>query len=268
MSYSVNESLVRLEENLKKLETARTQVEKTVKSHKELRDVVDKYVKGLNSYEDQLKEIHKLLSDGGEEIGKTGTEIIAKMSLFFDNTVKTFADTSEKILKDFQAESQDLTDSVTVLKGITNHLEMTLSEILELSGGTSAQLDTFQSQLDSANTKTQSHLFGLSNKLAALSQQFDSLKTQLDSANATTQSKLGGLSDKLDSLSQQLTHTDSSLRSLVAGVSEGLSFLSDDVKARDEQWQADFVQLKKTATFNKVVLILGGIFIILFFILR
>src|SRR5574344_1903614 len=97
MPYDINTSLERLEQSLKDIESAKKQVEKTVKTSNELQGVVAGYVSSLDSLltnvKDWVKEISSFQGSNNTRIEKS----IVNIQKSCDNVIEEFTKSTDKV---------------------------------------------------------------------------------------------------------------------------------------------------------------------------
>src|SRR5574344_2880205 len=99
MPYDINTSLERLEQSLKDIESAKKQVEKTVKTSNELQGVVAGYVSSLDSLLTNVKDwVKEISSFQGSNI--TGIEkSIVNIEKSCDNVLEEFTKATDKVVQ-------------------------------------------------------------------------------------------------------------------------------------------------------------------------
>lgn len=131
MPNDINSALIRLEENLAKVNSAREQVEQTVKSGQQVQDAISKYAASLNSYIEDVRNFVQLLQ--GKSIDMD--EAIKKFKNEASDSLKLFADENTKLgerVNTLIALKESLSKATTDVSSIKDSLN-TLTERYEVS---------------------------------------------------------------------------------------------------------------------------------------
>ena len=143
MPYDINAALERLEKNLQDLDSARNQVEKTVKASTDLQSVVGEYVSsvknlcvGLQAWEASLRAQGESLSRDYEaaiaRVNSTCTEIINSFGTVVKQTSTDFKNNTGSIVEKFTEQNRILTERVQDLNALKEDIKKATTEIQEI----------------------------------------------------------------------------------------------------------------------------------------
>lgn len=104
----INKTLSELESNLRNIESARKQVENTVKAYDELKDSTSSYVKSLSSVNTRLTDLMKLIEND------------------YSNKLETFEKDRMTIIDSCQKAIDNVNDTT---KSIQNTIDTTINDI-------------------------------------------------------------------------------------------------------------------------------------------
>ncbi len=269
MAYDINNALERLEENLKNLDSARNQVEKTIGASNKLLGIVKEYVDSLNL-------IHTNLANWNNDLGNKESDISSQVQNSLSNlmsscetieqkfksatekTAQEFKSGTENTLKFFKEQNGILTERVTKLKTFQEELQSSMEKIdaiknminsiaeeLKVSQqGQDEVLSSIDSRLNRLQTALEDYEVNITRQISTSEQ---NLKNELQDISSI----LSGISTKLDQI-QELT---SSTKSTCSNIN---SFLAE-MKNAAEGWHKEEVN---AVTINRWILVIGILILI------
>lgn len=101
MTYDINATLERLEQNLKQLDSARKQVETTVQASEGLQNAVAGYVASINSLVKEIKEWEKQLEGAQVRISEEVQKSVGEMTSACENITSSFTSSVDASLQEF-----------------------------------------------------------------------------------------------------------------------------------------------------------------------
>ena len=140
MAYDINAALQRLEQNLKDLSSARTQVENTIKASSDLQKVVSEYVtavellcKRLKQWDVDLGGREKSLSETIEEcvslLRLSSEQIVSFFKSSVEETTTVFNEKVDSEITRFAVQNNKLADSVLELNTLRDVIKKATDEI-------------------------------------------------------------------------------------------------------------------------------------------
>lgn len=241
MAYDINAALEKLEQNLKNLESARSQVESTVKSSAELQKVVGDYVTsvktlclGLQSWEADLRARGTSLSTEFESaishLSSTCTEIINTLNTNVGKTTNDFKTKTDGSITKFVEQNKKLSEKVLELNTLREEIKKAIDEIKPIKESlTQLSKDLKDSQkeqdivLDDIKQKVtdipvtiKGYTDAITEKLETINQ---GLKTILDGTNT----KIDLLNEKADNLKNATAQLQSIIQSSSESVTNAIS---------------------------------------------
>ena len=236
MEERINKALAQLEKDLQEINSARDQVESTVKASTELQKVVSEYVSsvqalcvGLKAWESELRAREGAISheyeDAISRVNSTCTEIINSFSTVVKQTSTDFKDKTGSIVEKFTEQNRILTERVQDLNALKEDIKKATSEIQEIKESLSqiskdlkesqesqdAVLDDIKLKIDAIPTAISTTAGGINDKLSFLQDKADSISSLLSQVNS--------LGLEIKSISQQIQSTlQSSTESLISSI--------------------------------------------------
>ena len=146
MEDRINQALMQLEKDLQSINTAREQVESTVKASTELQKVVGEYVSsvkklciGLKSWEDDLSSREGALSEEFEravsQINSSCTAVITTFSSSVDKSINEFKSKSDSTIEKFASQNAILTERVQELNKLRDEIKTATVEMQSIKEG-------------------------------------------------------------------------------------------------------------------------------------
>lgn len=177
MAHDINKALETLEQNLKDLESARLQVEKTIKASGDLQSTVKEYASAV-------KALCVSLGQMGSDWDNRGKAILDSFENRIKALAKEFSDETQKKVKEFDDQNKALSSSVEKLSGITT----------ELSG--------IKQSLENKLDNLKAEINALANTVSSLS---ESIKSKIDDKHDSILKNLGPIEKKADSVLSRIS---------------------------------------------------------------
>ena len=260
MAYDINNALERLEENLKNLDSARKQVETTVKASNELLDVVSKYVSSVKELCGRLKVWEDDMRTRGTELGSeveqailsinsSCTEIITSFSSKVDGATSAFESGTKGTLDKFVEQNDKLSERVKELnsfKSVIENATKQIDAVKESLEQISKDLKQSQEGQDIMLEDIKQIVSGLpdtiQNGLGSVLQAISDLRKTLGDILGQMNGKIDTINGKTDVLAANITATKNDLTTMVKDTKD------------------EIIQSSKS---NRIVLIVGIIIIVL-----
>ena len=258
MEDRINQALAQLEKDLQEINSARNQVESTVKASAELQKVVREYVSsvkalcvGLQAWESELRTREGRLSHEYEEaisrVNSTCNEIRNSFGAEVEKTSTEFKNKTNPIVEKFTEQIGKLEKHVQDLNSLRDEIKKTTGEIESVKGTLtqiSKDLKESQESQDAVLNDLKQKSDGIIGKADDIAAKIDSLQGKADGIAAkidSLQGKADGIAAKIDSLhgkADGITAKIDSLHGKADNISSQLSqvdSMSHEIKTACEQ---------------------------------
>lgn len=260
MAYDINNALERLEENLKNLDSARKQVETTVKASNELLDVVSKYVSSVKELCGRLKVWEDDMRTRGTEFGNeveqaiscinnSCTEIITSFSTKADGATSAFESGTKGTLDKFDEQNNKLSEKVkeldsfkSVIEIATKQIDAVKESLEQISKELKQSQDGQDEMLEDIKKIVSSLPDTIQNGLGSVLQAITDFRKTLGVILSQMNGKIDTINGKADTLATNIIATKTDLTKMVKDTKEEITTSS------------------KT---NRIILIVGIIIIVL-----
>ncbi len=199
MTHDINSALERLEKNLKDIDSARIQVEKTVSSSNQLQKIANEYISSVKSFYIEVqnweKESQRVQALKSSEVNKSFTKledsckkIISSFYSNFDNFATTFKEKTNETIEKFASQNQILTDRTKELEKFREALNNNISEVLNIKNSlakTSKELQESQQRQDNVLDDIRKRIISTSSDLKSESKNIIE-KTHQDKEDTTS----------------------------------------------------------------------------------
>lgn len=281
MEDRINKALGQLEKDLQKINSARSQVESTVKASAELQKVVSDYVSsvqalcvGLQAWESELRAREGTVSheyeDAISRVNSTCTEIINSFSTVVKQISTDFEDKAGSIVEMFTEQNKILTERVQDLNALKEDVKKATTEIQEIKASLS-QISQDLMCLKKAKIleDIKQNVLGLKETVTTvaskLSQEISHAKQDLLDTQNLTNSKIDSVSAKADTLATNIANLttlcqniDHSISSSIKDLNTSIEKIKDDITNVISETKEE---IKKTGTVNRWIIIVGFIMI-------
>lgn len=279
MPYDINTSLERLEQSLKDIESAKKQVENTVKTSNELQGVVAGYVSSLDSLLTNVKDwVKEISSFQGSNI--TGIEkSIVNVQNSCDKVIEKFTNSTDKVsdnlkhkteeeLSKFEGANTKLTSQVDKLAKLDEHLKSATSAIDSVKDKLSEVLKELK---DSQKTQDES-LEALGKGQEKLITKSDEIKTscnEISKSLDSVSSKIGGITNVVNDSKKEILEIKRNIDTCKYLIRSDISKLDEKVKTLSTQLDATTKALLKSSNVNRWIEIVGIVLLaVLFFVIK
>ena len=270
MEDRINQALMQLEKDLQSINTAREQVESTVKASTELQKVVGEYVSsvkklciGLKSWEDDLSSRGAALSGEFEravsQINTSCTAVITNFNSSVEKTINEFKSKSEGTIKEFADQNAILTERVLELNKLRDEIKTATAEIQSIKESLAQISKDLKESQDGQDAvlnhikQTVSEIPGIINNNA------NSVIERIESMNQGLSADIASLQGKADNLNSEL----SLVKSLCHDIKSATDRLNSNLQSSKESLLSEIVRSKeetlKSANINRWLIVVGVI---------
>ena len=279
MPYDINTSLERLEQSLKDIESAKNQVEKTVKTSNELQGVVAGYVSSLDSLlanvKDWVKEISSFQGSNITGIEKTIVNIqksCDKMIEKFTNSTDKVSDNlkqkTEEELSKFESANTKLTSQVDKLAKLDEHLKSATSAIDSVKdklGEVLKELKDSQNTQDNLLEAIQKGQEGLAEKNKDIHTLCDEIMKSLSKVSRAIEDVDSTANDSL----KEILGLKKVCETYTEQINSAISILDEKVSALSNQSDTATKALEKSLNINRWIVIAGVVLLaVLIFVVK
>ena len=266
MAYDINTALERLEQNLKELDSARVQVEKTVNASDELQTVVKGYVTQVKELCEAMKSWSVSLSDKEGELAEDIANAIYRLSSSCDDIVENLKSNVHNTSNDFKSKTDstlnEFNDQNVRLSEKVKELTLLHDEIIKSTATISAimaSLDQLSAYLKESQDKQNVVIEGIDKNLKAI-------PAAIESKGNENVEKINNWNSALNSNTIQYI---SSLLARIAGIETNISNListCQTIKTDTDSLKNELVsvknEIKKSININRGIIIAGIVIIV------
>ena len=291
MAHDINSALEKLEKNLSELDSARSQVLKSVNASNDLLKMVTLYVTAVKDLADSLEqwesslsaresELHGEFESAISSIRQRCTEIISAFNADVSKATSEFKTETDKTLEKFTEQNDKLAERVEELVSLREQIKKATAEIESVK----SSLNEILKELRDSQDEQDATLEDLKQKVAGLNEKIENSKgTVLQAITRSEQSlselinqtngKIDGVSTKADAIANNVgsltticQNIDTLVRSSTNSVNTAINKSKEEIVIAIQDSKAEAL---KSSNVNRW-LIIGGIIILAFlqFILR
>lgn len=291
MAHDINSALEKLEKNLSELDSARSQVLKSVNASNDLLKMVTLYVTAVKNLADSLEqwesslsaresELHGEFESAISSIRQRCTEIISAFNADVSKATSEFKTETDKTLEKFTEQNDKLAERVEELVSLREQIKKATAEIESVK----SSLNEILKELRDSQDEQDATLEDLKQKVAGLNEKIENSKgTVLQAITRSEQSlselinqtngKIDGVSTKADAIANNVgsltticQNIDTLVRSSTNSVNTAINKSKEEIVIAIQDSKAEAL---KSSNVNRW-LIIGGIIILAFlqFILR
>ena len=291
MAHDINSALEKLEKNLSELDSARSQVLKSVNASNDLLKMVTLYVTAVKNLADSLEqwesslsaresELHGEYESAISSIRQRCTEIISAFNADVSKATSEFKTETDKTLEKFTEQNDKLAERVEELVSLREQIKKATAEIESVK----SSLNEILKELRDSQDEQDATLEDLKQKVAGLNEKIENSKgTVLQAITRSEQSlselinqtngKIDGVSTKADAIANNVgsltticQNIDTLVRSSTNSVNTAINKSKEEIVIAIQDSKAEAL---KSSNVNRW-LIIGGIIILAFlqFILR
>lgn len=227
----INESLIRLENSLQQIDSARKQVEKVVTNAGTLQETVAGYLdvlKGLNGAVSRLKDmiveqneqLSQDMAEANTQLNNNSKQIANNFKATASNTASKFATDTNQSLSILQEKIDDITGQISELAQLEQAYEsatQTVSQLNEQITTLANEVDESQKQqdtvlatierkVDTYNTNVNTNIGTITNLMTQLSGRVNSLQTSTNNISASV-ANLQTICQQIAQVLQTLTNS-------------------------------------------------------------
>lgn len=258
MAYDINATLERLEQNLKQLDSAREQVQKTVRASNELQVTVAGYVASIKELVGEIIEWEKQLK--GTQVGfSEGLQnILSELKTSCDKITNTFTSSVESSFKKFSEQNTLLEKRVKDLSTLREEIKFATKEIQSIK----ETLSDISKDLTDSQKKQDETLEHINQQVSELpgtikghadgiKEHTNSIKDDLKRILDETDSIILAIDKKMDAMTQ----TAATLQTTSNGIRQSCDNIKSDILSSNNA-------IKKSISINRWILIAGVIILI------
>ena len=291
MAHDINSALEKLEKNLSELDSARSQVLKSLNASNDLLKMVTLYVTAVKNLADSLEQWESSLSARESElhgefesaisgIRQRCTEIISAFNADVSKATSGFKTETDKTLEKFTEQNDKLAERVEEFVSLREQIKKATAEIESVN----SSLNEILKELKDSQDEQDATLEDLKQKVAGLNEKIENSKgTVLQAITRSEQSlselinqtngKIDGVSTKADAIANNVgsltticQNIDTLVRSSTNSVNTAINKSKEEIVIAIQDSKAEAL---KSSNVNRW-LIIGGIIILAFlqFILR
>lgn len=291
MAHDINSALEKLEKNLGELDSARSQVLKSVNASNDLLKMVTLYVTAVKNLADSLEqwessliaresELHGDFESAISSIRQRCTEIISAFNADVSKATSEFKTETDKTLERFTEQNDKLAARVEELVSLREQIKKATSEIESVKGSLNEilkELKDSQDEQDASLEDLKQKVSGLNEKidnskglvLQAITRSAQSLSELLNQANG----KVDVVLNKADALASNVASLTTICQNIDTLVGSSTNSVTSSINKSKEEIVNAILDSKAEALKSSNVnrwLIVGGIIILAFlqFILR
>lgn len=280
MEDRINQALMQLEKDLQSINTAREQVESTVKASSELQKVVGEYVSsvkklciGLKSWEDDLSSQGTALSEEFErtvsQINSSCTAVITTFNSSVEKSVNEFKSKSESTIKEFADQNTILTERVQELNKLRDEIKTATAEIQSIKEGLAQISKDLKESQDGQDAVLNDIKQTVSEIPRIIGSNAQSIIERIESLNQGLSVDIASLQGKADSLNSELL----AVKSLCHDIKSATDRLNSNLQSSKESLLSEIARSKeetiKSININRWLIIAAFvILVILHFFLK
>ena len=236
MTYDINASLERLEQNLRDIDSARLQVEKTIMSSNQLQEnttvLVNSMVellKNISQWKKQLEwsqqKDQKTLDGTVDKIDKSCATIISNLGSSLDKATDDFKAKTSSSLSSLKEENRKLTEQVGKLDQLKTAITKSTGEVTNVK----SVLGTLQSELGKSLKAQDAALQDILDKVKSVSPNvkklIDTMAVKDEERNAKNLTEFDGLSKTLTQMQGEIDHVKKTANTLQLKISNNTAAL-------------------------------------------
>lgn len=274
MEDRINQALMQLEKDLQSINTAREQVESTVKASTELQKVVGEYVSsvkklciGLKSWEDDLSSRECALSEEFEravsQINSSCTAVITTFSSSVDKSINEFKSKSDSTIEKFASQNAILTERVQELNKLRDEIKTATVEMQSIKEG----LAQISKDLKESQEGQDAVLNDIKQTVSEISRIIDNnaqnIIERIETFNQGLSADIASLQGKADNLNSEL----SEVKSLCHDIKSATDRLNSNLQSSKESLLSEIARSKeetiKSISINRWLIIAALVILVI-----
>ena len=280
MEDRINQALLQLEKDLQSINTAREQVESTVKASTELQKVVGEYVSsvkklciGLKSWEDDLSSRGAALSEEFEravsQINTSCTAVITTFNSSVEKSINEFKSKSESTIEKFTSQNTILTERVQELNKLRDEIKTATAEIQSIKEGLAQISKDLKESQDGQDAVLNDIKQTVSEIPRIIGNNAQSIMERIESLNQGISADIASLQGKADILNSELL----AVKSLCHDIKSTTDRLNSNLQSSKESLLSEIARSKeetiKSISINRWLIIVAlVILVIVHFLLK
>jgi chromosome segregation ATPase len=280
MEDRINQALLQLEKDLQSINSAREQVESTVKASTELQKVVGEYVTsvkklciGLKSWEGDLSSRGTALSEEFEraisQINTSCSAVIMTFNSSVDKSINEFKSKSESTIEKFTSQNTILTERVQELNKLRDEIKTATAEMQSIKEGLAQISKDLKDSQDGQDAVLNDIKQTVSEIPEMINNNAQSIIERIGSLNQGLSAEIESLQGKADNLNSEL----SQLKALCYDIKTATNQLNSNLQSSKESLLSAITQSKeetaKSISINRWLIIAAFIIlVIVHFILK
>lgn len=280
MEDRIHQALMQLEKDLQGINTAREQVESTVKASTELQKVVGEYVSsvkklciGLKSWEGDLSSRGTSLSEEFEravsQINTSCTAVITTFNSSVDKSINEFKSKSESTIEKFTSQNAILTERVQELNKLRDEIKTATAEMQSIKEGLAQISKDLKESQDGQDEVLNDIKQTVSEIPRIIGNNTQSIIEKIESMNQGLSTDITSLQGKADSMNSEL----SAMKSLCHDIKSATDRINSNLQLFKESLLLEITHSKeetlKSISINRWLIIAAFvILVILHFFLK
>ena len=242
MAQDINKALEILEKNLKDLESARTQVEKTIKTSTDLQQTVSEYVAAV-----------KALVVSLEQMGSD-----------WDNRGKTILDDFEKRLEELSNQFSDKTnEEISRFKDQNDVLSTTTEKLATISSELSEVKQSLEGKLDELCIETRALKEDVEGQSLCIQKSIDSCQDTLQNSMNSIDGKTDALRVETRAVKEAVTEHSECIQRDIASCQDAITSSLNSIDGKADNLLAGEELSKKNSRINLIAIIIGVIILVI-----
>lgn len=274
MEDRINQALLQLEKDLQSINTAREQVESTVKASAELQKVVGEYVSsvkklciGLKSWEGDLSSRGTALSEEFEraisQINTSCSAVIMTFNSSVDKSINEFKSKSESTIEKFTSQNTILTERVQELNKLRDEIKTATAEMQSIKEG----LAQISKDLKESQEGQDAVLNDIKQTVSEISRIIDNnaqnIIERIETFNQGLSADIASLQGKADNLNSEL----SEVKSLCHDIKSATDRLNSNLQSSKESLLSEIARSKeetiKSISINRWLIIAALVILVI-----
>lgn len=234
MEDRINQALAQLEKDLQEINSARNQVESTVKASIELQKVVSEYVSsvkalgaGLRAWESELSEreggLAREYAEVISRVNSTCNEIISSFGAEVEKTSADFKNKTNSVVEKFTEQIGKLEKHVQELNALREEIKKTTGEIesvKETLTQISIDLKESQDQQDEVLNDIKQKSVEIKSNVEVISSSAERNSEKLDAIIVSLNEGFSSFDQRAESISSDLSRVNNACQSIITSTSE------------------------------------------------
>ena len=274
MEDRINQALLQLEKDLQSINTAREQVESTVKASAELQKVVGEYVSsvkklciGLKSWEGDLSSRGTALSEEFEraisQINTSCSAVIMTFNSSVDKSINEFKSKSESTIEKFTSQNTILTERVQELNKLRDEIKTATAEMQSIKEGLAQISKDLKDSQDGQDAVLNDIKQPVSEIPRIIDNNAQNIIERIETFNQGLSADIASLQGKADNLNSEL----SEVKSLCHDIKSATDRLNSNLQSSKESLLSEIARSKeetiKSISINRWLIIAALVILVI-----